>query len=175
MEIRQNTEDPIQIHDRQQFVDKQDVTTNEAHVPAYTIDGPDNHVIGIEPQTPVSFEFRDSSGEKLDGSSMVKLQKADIQGNPIGSAIIFNHNLNAFDYEKMRSDPQYYKYTNKPLLLRERESLYVFIDIPDGANDFSAEMSRMTIGDNVTSTGKPVYIRHVDTLEPGDREALAGR
>lgn len=175
MEIRQNTEDPIQIHDRQQFVDKQDVAVGETHVPAYTVEGPDNHVIGIEPQTPVSFEFRDSTGAKLDESTMVTLQKADIQGNPIGSAIIFNHNLGAFDYEKMRSDPQYYKYTNKPLLLREREFLYVFVDIPSGATDFDASMSRLTIGDNVTATGKPVYIRHMDSLSPEDRRALRGR
>lgn len=175
MDIRQNTEDPIQVHDRQEFVSKQDVSPAEEHVPAYTVEGPDNHVIGIEPQTPVSFEFRDSNGDPLDESTMVKLQKADVQGNPIGSAIIFNHNLGAFEYEKMRSDPQYYKYTNKPLLLREREFLYVFVDVPTGENGLDASMSRLTIGDNVTQTGKPVYIRHMDTLSRGEAQALVGR
>lgn len=172
MNIRTTTEDPLQIHDELSFVTKTDVTDSENHVPAYEVEGPDGYVIGVEPNTPLGVEARDSSGNKLDGSTRVILQKADVQGNPLGNAIIFEHNLDAFDYEKMRSDPQYFKYTRKPLLLKEREYLYVYFDIPSGGNAFSASDSALTIGDNVTQTGKPVFIRELDSLSKQQQSAL---
>jgi len=172
MEIRQNTEDPIRIHDNQEFVEKQDVSPGQDNVPAYTIRGPRNHVIAIEQETPLAPELRDSNGEPVDASTQIVLQKADIQGNPLGNAIIFQHNADAFDYEEMRSDPQYFKYTNKSLLLREREYLYVYARIPEGANAVSASQSRLTIGDNVTQTGKPAYIRHMDDMTEEEKKLV---
>lgn len=172
MEIRQNTEDPIQIHDGLDFVSKQNVAAGDHTVPAYTIRGPRNYVVAIEPETPLAPEFRDANGDPLDGSTQVVLQKADVQGNPLGNAIVFQHNLDAFDYEEMRSDPQYFKYTNKPLLLKPREYLYVYARVPNGANDFDASESRFTIGDNVTQTGKPVFIRHLREMSEAQKKKV---
>lgn len=172
MDIRQNTEDPIRVYDDLDFVSKQDVPDATSNLAAYSIRGPRNYVVGIEEGTPLAPEFRDVNGDKLDPSTQIILQKADVQGNPIGSAIIFEDSLDGFDYEKMRSDPQYFRYTNKPLLLKEREYLYVFVDIPQGSNDFDASESRLTIGDNTTQTGKPAFIRHVETMSQQERQMV---
>jgi len=171
MDIRQNTEDPIQIHDTLDFVSKQDVSPGQRQTPAYTIRGPRNYVVGIEQDTPVAPEFRTSTGDRIDTSSQIILQKGDVQGNPLGNAIILEHSMGTWDYEQMRSDPQYFKYTTKPLLLREREYLFVYLDIPTGSDDFSASDSTLTIGDNVTQTGKPVFIRHEDDMS-AEEQAL---
>lgn len=172
MDIRQNTEDPIQIHDDLDFVSSQDVAPGEHNVPAYTIRGPRNYVVGVEADTPFAPEFRTADGSKLDPSTQIVAQKADVQGNPLGSAIILQHNLGAWNYEKMRSDPEYFKYTNKPLLLREREYLYIYLRIPEGSDGFDAASSRLTIGDNVTQTGKPVYIRHERDMSEQEKQLV---
>lgn len=172
MDIRQNTEDPIQIHDDLEFVEKQNVSSGQDNVPAYTIRGPRNYVIGIEQETPIAPEFRTADGTPVDDSAQLVLQKADVQGNPLGNAIIFQHNMGAFDYEEMRSDPEYFKYTNKPLLLKPREYLYVYLRLPDGADDFSPSESRLTMGDNVTQTGKPVYIRHLREMNDEEQKLI---
>jgi hypothetical protein len=172
MDIRQNTEDPIRVYDDLEFVSKQDVPADTANLPAYSIRGPRNYVVGIEAGTPLAPEFRDANGDPLDPSTQVVLQKADVQGNPIGSAIIFEDSLSGFDYEYMRSDPQYFRYTNKPLLLKEREYLYVYVDIPSGSNSFDATESRLTIGDNTTQTGKPAFIRHIDSMNQQEQQMV---
>lgn len=172
MDIRQNTEDPIQVYDGLDFVTKQDVSPGETNVPVYQVRGPRNHVIAIEQETPLAPELRDSSGTPIDNSTQIVLQKADIQGNPLGNAIIFETNMGTFDYEKFRSDPQYFKYTEKPLLLKPREYLNVYVDIPSGANAVSASDSRLTIGDNVTQTGKPVFIRHLDSMSSEEKQMV---
>jgi hypothetical protein len=172
MDVRTTNEDPIQLHDDLPFVTKTDVTAGDRHVPAYKIEGPDNYVVGIESNTPLAPEARDSNGVKLDGATQVVLQKADPQGNPLGNAIIFEHNLDAFDFEKFRSDPRYFKTTQKTLLLDEREFLYVYYHIPAGSNDFDASQSRLTIGDNVTQTGKAVYIRKKNSLSATQQAAV---
>ncbi len=172
MDIRQNTEDPIQIHDGLEFVSKQDIEPGQNTVAAYTIRGPRNYVIGVEEETPLAPEFRTEDGTPIDKSTQLVLQKADVQGNPLGNAIVFQHNMGAFEYEKMRSDPHYFKYTNKPLLLKPREYLYVYLRMPEGADDFSAAESRFTMGDNVTQTGKPVYIRHLRDMDDDEKKLI---
>lgn len=172
VEVRTTSEDPIQIYDGLSFVTKTDVTPGDTATPAYEIAGAEGYVIGIERNTPVAPEFRDSSGNKLDGSARVLFQKADPQGNPLGNAIVFEANLDTFNYNKMRSDPEYFKTTSEALLIDEREFLHVYIDIPSGSNDFSASDSRITIGDNVTQTGKPVFIREKSTLNQQQRQAV---
>lgn len=172
MDIRQNTEDPIQIHDGLEFVEKQSVSPGQDNVPAYTIRGPRNYVIGIEKETPIAPEFRTADGSPVDGSAQLVMQKADVQGNPLGNAIIFQHNMDAFDYEEMRSDPEFFKYTNKPLLLKPREYLYVYVRLPNGADDFDSSQSRLTMGDNVTQTGKPVYIRHENDMSDEEKKLI---
>lgn len=173
MEIRTTTEDPLQIHDDLPFVEKQTVQPGDRHTPAYIVEGPDNHVIGIEANTPLAPEFRAPSGDKIDSSTQVLLQKADPQGNPLGNAIVFEHNLDSFDYSKMRSDSRYFRYTQKSLLLDEREYLYVYAHIPGTAsNEFDPSMSRLTVGDNATSTGKAVYIRDKDNMNQVQSQAV---
>lgn len=172
MDIRTTNEDPIQVHDDLPFVSSQQVSPGETHVPAYEVEGPDNYVIGVESNTPLAPELRDANGDKIDSSTRVILQKADPQGNPLGDAIIFEHNLDAFDYEKMRSDPRFFRHTQKSLLLDEKEFLYVYLDVPSGANDFDPGMSRLTIGDNVTQTGKAVYIREKAGMNGVEQQAI---
>jgi hypothetical protein len=172
MDIRTTNEDPIQLHDDLPFISKQAVSPGETHVPAYEVEGPDNYVLGVESNTPLAPELRDSNGDKLDSSTQVILQKADPQGNPLGNAIIFEHNLDAFDYEKMRSDPRFYRHTQKSLLLDEKEYLYIFLNIPSGANAFDPAQSRLTIGDNVTQQGKAVYIRKKNSMGQAQRQAV---
>jgi hypothetical protein len=172
MDIRTTTEDPVQLHDDLPFISKQDISPGETHKPAYTIEGPDNYVIGIESNTPLGPELRQSNGDRIDGSTQITLQKADPQGNPLGNAIIFEHNMDAFDYEKMRSDPRFFRHTQKSLMLDEKEYLYIFLNLPSGANDFKADQSRLTLGDNVTQTGKPVYIREKDSLSKTQKQVV---
>lgn len=172
MDIRQNSEDPIRIYDGLDFVSKQDVAAGEENKEAYDIRGPRNYVVGIEEDTPIAPEFRDSAGEPLDPSTQVVVQKADVQGNPLGNSIVFEEALGAFNFEKMRSDPQYFKYTRKPLLLKPREYLFVYLDIPDTANGFDASQSRFTIGDNTTQTGKPVFIQHLKNMNAKQKQMV---
>jgi len=173
MDIRTTNEDPIQIHDDLPFVTSQQVAPGEQHLPAYKIEGPDNYVLGIEANTPLAPEFRDVNGDKLDSSATIILQKADPQQNPLGNAIVFEHNLDAFDYEKMRSDPRFFRHTQKSLLIDEREYLYVYVHLPSGSNNFDPSQSRLTIGDNVTQTGKAVYIRKKNSMNDMQKQAVS--
>lgn len=171
-EIRSSSENPVQIHDDLSFVTKQDIGANSQYTPAYIIEGEENRVIGIESNTPFAPEFRDSNGDKLDDSTRVIVQKADPEGNPLGNAIVFEGNLSQFDYEKMRSDEDYFKTTAKGVLIDEREFLHIYLKIPSGANGFDAGQSRLTLGDNVTRTGKPVYIRKKSAMTAQQQAAV---
>jgi len=172
-EIQSTTEDPIQIYDELSFVTSQDIAPGVDYEPAYIIEGAEDKVIGVERNTPFAPEFRDSDGEKLDGSTRVVAQKADPQGNALGNAIVLDANLDQFVYEEMRSDPDYFKTTSKGLIIDEREFLHIYVHVPESAsNGFSAAQSRLTIGDNVTRTGKPVFIRDKQQLAPEQREAV---
>lgn len=171
--VQSTTEDPIQIYDELNFVEAQDVEPGSRYEPAYIIEGAEDKVIGIEKNTPFAPEFRGPSGEKIDSSSRVVLQKADPQGNALGNAIVLDANIDQFNYEKMRSDPDYFKTTQKGLVIDEREFLYVFVYIPSGADEgFSASQSRITLGDNVTRTGKPVFVRDKQQLSQAQRQAV---
>lgn len=171
-EIRTTREDPVQIHDDLSFVSKQDIAPGETAKPAYTVDGKTNYVIGVESNTPFGPELIDTNNSKLDDSTRLTLQKADPQGNPLGNAIVAHAHLSQFDYSKMRADPDFFKTTSKSLLLDERQFLYLFLDIPTGSANFDASRSRLTIGDAVTQTGKPVFIRKKDTLSSTQKQAV---
>jgi len=172
MEVTQNTEDPIRVHDDLDWVSKQAVSPGEDNVPAYTIRGPRNYTVGIEAETPIAPEFRTADGSPVDTSAQIVVQKADVQGNALGNAIVFETNMDAFDYAEMRSDPEYFKYTQKPVLLKEREFLFVYLRLPQGADDFDPAKSRITIGDNVTQTGKPAYIRHMRDMSEEEKKLV---
>lgn len=171
-ELRSTSEDPLQLHDRLDFVHKQDIQPGENNKPAYWVEGKRNYVIGVERNTPVAPELYDQNGDRIDESVRIVLQKTDPQQNPLGNAIIMESNMDAWNYNKMRSDPDYFKTTRKSLVLDEREYLHVYLDIPDGVPGFDAERSRLTIGDNVTTTGKPVFVRDTDSLNGAQREAM---
>ena len=153
----------ISIDDRKQFVASEDVAAGEKAA-AYEIEGPDGYLIGIEAGTPVAPAFRNANGEKLDGSTQVTIQKADRQGNPLGGGIVFDEQLSRFDYAKMRTDPDYFRHTDRDLMIDEREIVLVFIDIPEGAEGFSADQSTLTIGDETSDFGRPVEIVSHDAL-----------
>lgn len=171
-ELRSTREDPIQIHDGLNFVSKQDISPGETSTPAYTISGTDQYVIGIEKNTLFAPEFYDTNGDKIDESTRVVIQKTDPQENPLGNAIAFQANFGQFDYAEFRSDPEFYKTTTKSLLIDEREYVHIYLDIPSGSADFDASASRLTIGDPVTQTAKPVFIRKKDSLSRGQQQAV---
>jgi hypothetical protein len=170
-ELRSTEEDPIQIHDGLNFVTKQDISPGETATPAYTIEGTDQYVIGIEKNTLFAPEFYDTNGVKIDESTRIIVQKTDPQENPLGNAIAFSANFGQFNYEKFRSDPEFYKTTTKSLLIDEREYVHIYLDIPSSAASFDASASRLTIGDPVTQTAKPVFIRKKDTLSGAQKQA----
>lgn len=164
MQINTPRDGQISIDDQKPFVESNDVTTSDSNVAAFTIEGPEGYVIGIEEGTPVAPEFRTSTGEKLDGSARVTIQKCDKQGNPIGSGIVFTELMSRFDYEKFRTDPDFFRKSDRDLMIDEREIVKVFVDLPEGANDFSAAQSQLTIGDETSDFGKAVEIVNHDNL-----------
>lgn len=172
-EVQQPGEQLIEIRDGHGFVVKQDVQPSDSppHY-AYEVQGRDNYVIGIEEGTKVALELYDVNGDPLDTSTQVKFQKVDPQRNPLGDAIIFETGLGQFDYNKMYSDPQFFKTTSDPLLLDEKEFLHVYLDVPSGAANFDASRSRITVGDKVTQTAKPVFMRRKDDLSKRQRDAV---
>ncbi len=170
MQIRTPRDGRISIDDQKPFVDVSDVDSGETQVAAYEIEGPDGYVIGIESGTPVAPEFRDAYGNPLDGSTRVTIQKCDRQGNPLGSGIVFSELLSRFDYSKMRTDPDYFRKTDRDLMIDEREIVKVFVAVPDGANGFDADQSELTIGDETSDFGKPVEIVSHDDLS-GEQSA----
>lgn len=172
MQISQGQgEEPITISDDKEFVSKQDVAAGTRGI-GYTVEGPIDYVIGVDAGTVVAPYFVDENGEKLDDATRIIMQKADPQGNPLGNAIIFEDSLSVFNYHKMLSDTDYYRFTHKPLLLDEREFLYVYIDVPEGVPGFDASNSRITMGDKSTRKNQPVYIREKGSLNSGQQDAV---
>jgi hypothetical protein len=172
MNLTKPQDSKISIDDSKNFVTVQDVPADTPDQYAYQIDGPDDYLIVVEQGTPVAPEFRDSTGTKLDGSDRVTIQKCDKQGNPIGSGIVFTELLNRFDYAKMRTDDDYFRYTNRHLMIDEREIVKVFVDIPASENGFDAVESQLTIGDETSDFGKAVEIIHKDNLTDAERRAV---
>jgi len=106
------------------------------------------------------------------GPNGEKRGKADPEGNPLGNAIVFESNLDVFNYVKFRSDEDYFKTTSKGIVIDEREFLHIYLQIPSGANGFDAGESRLTIGDTATRTGKPVFIREKSSLNAQQQAAV---
>lgn len=173
MEIApQESEKQISLDDDKPFVEKQDVGAGNPDTPAYTIVGPDDHLIAIDANTPVGPEFRDVNGDKLDGSTRVTMQKCDKQGNPIGTGIALSDVLSRYDYDEMRVDPDYFRKTQKSLMIDEDEIVKVFVDIPSSANGFDASQSRITVGDDTSDFGKPVGIVDKGNLSGEQQNAV---
>lgn len=164
MQINSPTDGLISLDSRKPFVEATDVEAGETQVAAFTIEGPEGYVIGIEQGTPVAPEFRDADGNKLDGSTRVTIQKADRQGNLLGSGVVFSELLSRFNYEKFRNDPEYFRKTDRDLMIDEREIVKVLVDIPAGSPGFSAANSELTIGDETSDYGRAVEIVSHDSL-----------
>jgi hypothetical protein len=165
MQLNTPQDGRISIDATKPFVDEQQVEPGEQQTPAYTITGPNNYVIGIEEGTPVAAEFRAQTGEKLDDSTRVVIQKCDRQGNPLGSEIVFSELLGRFDYSEMRTDPDYFRRTSTDLMIDEHEIVKVFVQIPERAEQaLSPAQSVLTIGDATSDFGKPVEIVHHSEL-----------
>ena len=171
--MRINTPDDgrISIDDDKPFVEKEDVAAGEK-AEAYTIEGPEGYLIGVEEGTPFAPNFRDENGNSLDGSTRVTIQKADRQGNPLGGGIAFSELLSRFNYAKMRTDPDFFRNITRDFMIDEREIVYIFVDIPEGTEGFSAENSTLTIGDETSDFGKPVEIVAHDRLSSEQLSAV---
>lgn len=167
-------EQQIPFSDDLDFVDAQTVAAGEAPAKdnyAYRVKGPEGYVVFIQAGTEIAPELRDSAGNKLDGSTRVLFQKCTKQGNPIDEFVL-NQSLDAFDYEKMRVDPDFFNYTSKDLMLDEREIVKIFLEIPSGANDFDPAKSRLTIGNTTSDYGTPVEIIDHDDLSDQESQAV---
>lgn len=170
----QGAEVEITLHDSLEFVEKQDVPAGEAPTKdnwAYRIKGPEGYVIFVQAMTVFAPEFRDSNGDPLDPSTRVRFQKCDRQGNPL-SEYLLSELLGRFDYEKMRTDPDYFRKTTRDLFIDEREIAKIFVEIPAGANGFSADHSRLTIGDDTSDFGTPVEIVNHENLSGQESAAV---
>lgn len=165
-------EQNIALHDDLAFIEVQDVAADDPNTAAYTIEGPDSYVIGVDSGTPVAPEFRDVDGNKLDDSTQVTIQKCDKQGNPLGDGIVFNDHLGRFSYPDMRNDPDYFRSTTKALMVDEREIVKIFVDIPAGSTGFDANQSRVSIGDTTSDFGAPVEIIDHDDLSGEESQAV---
>lgn len=173
MEIgSQSIEKEITLDDTKPFVEKQDVPAADTNTFAYKVEGPDGYVIGIDAGTIVAPEFRDVDGDKLDSSTRVTIQKCDKQGNPIGSGVVFSETLGAYNYTKMRTDPDYFRKSQQDLMVDEREIVKVFVDVPAGQPGFSAANSRLTIGDDTSDFGTAVEIVDHDDLSGQQTQAV---
>ena len=167
-------EQEITLHDGLQFVESQDVPAGASTTRdnwAYRITGPEGYIIFVQARTIFAPEFRDSSGDPLDDSTRVIFQKCDKQGNPL-SEFVLEDLLGGWDYERMRTDPDYFRKTTRDLMLDEREIAKIFVDIPSGSNDFSADQSRLTVGDDTSDFGTPVEIVDHDELTAEESAAV---
>lgn len=167
-------EQEITIDDHRGFVEKQDVEAGSSTTKdnwAYKIKGPENYVLFVQAGTEFAPEFRDANGEKLDSSTRIKFQKCDKQGNPL-SEYVLSELIGRFNYTKMRTDPDYFRHTNRDLMLDEREIVKIFLEIPEGGENFSAEHSRLTIGDDTSDYGTPVEIVDHDDLSGQESAAV---
>ncbi|WP_142857875.1 hypothetical protein [Salinigranum halophilum] len=173
MEIaNQAVEKELTIDDSKPFVTKQDVAAADSETPAYEIKGPRGYVVGIPVGANFAPEFRDSAGAPIDPSARVTLQKCDRQGNRLGGKIAITDLLSSFDYEQMRTDPDYFRKVTKPLMIDEDELVRCFIDIPAGSNGFSASESRLTIGDDTSDFGVPAEIVSHSDLTTEESKAV---
>ena len=161
----------ISIDDDKPFVEKEDVVGGEKAA-AYTIEGPEGYLIGVESGTSVAPAFRDENGNPLDGSTRVTIQKADRQGNPLGRGIVFSELLSRFNFAKMRTDPDFFRNTDRDLMIDEREIVHVFVEVPDGEPGFNADQSTLTIGDETSDFGKPVEIVSHNSLSTEQMAAV---
>lgn len=175
MQIGQTgVEKEIAISDDLPFVEKQDVAAGDAPAKdnwAYRFKGMEGFVVFVQNGTNFAPEFRDANGDKLDGSTRVTFQKCDKQGNPL-SEYVFNAQLNRFTYQKMRNDPDFFRYTQRDLMLDEREIAKIFLDIPASATGFDAANSRLQIGDDTSDFGVPVEIIDHDDLDGNEMAAV---
>lgn len=159
---------------KEKLVESQNVTAGDTPAKdnwAYKIESPEGRIIFVPSGVPFAPELREANGDRLDDSTRVLFQKCDSQGNPLAQYVL-NSLLGRFDYEKMRTDSKYFRRTQKDLMLDEREKAKIFLAIPEGAGDFSADESTLTIGDDTSDFGTPVEIIEHNDLSSGETNAV---
>lgn len=130
---------------------------------AYTLRCPKGKVVAIESGTAFAAELRDFEGDPLPDDTRVIVQKADKFGNPLSGGVIFNDILARFDYQRMRSDPDYFRTTHTDLLLQPDEYLDIRLELTQGAQQgFCPELSSFSF-DGWGDGGHP-YIAELEEL-----------
>lgn len=153
-------------------VEKNDVAPGDSHTPAYELEGQDGYVLFIPEGVLFAPDFYDANGDPIDGSTRIILQKCNKQGDPLGNGICLNELYSKWNLEKMRNDPDFMRGTSKSLMLDERERAKLFLEIPEGAEAFSAAKSRITIGDTTSDFGSAVEVLDHDDLTPEEKAAV---
>lgn len=174
MDINNTNEELIEITESLPFVDETEPPTGETarSVAAYELTVPEDYVLAVRAGTPVAPEIRDVNGAPLDDSTRVIIAKADRQGNVISDAYGLDAQLSSFDYEKMRSDSDYFVRTNRTIVANSREKIMVFVVAPAGSISMDAATSHLTIGDNTTAQGKAVRLKETSKLSGEHQAAL---
>lgn len=72
----------------------------------------------------------------------------------------------------MRNDPDFFRKIREGFMIDEFEIVKIFVDIPAGSPDMSADNSIINIGDNTSDFGKPVEIVNHDDLSAAESEAV---
>lgn len=172
MEIQETKETETILDENNDFISEGSPGSEDRHTPAYTLEVPEDYVVGVDAGTPFAPEFRDANGAKLDPSTRVIVQGADRQGNALGDAIILDERLSAFEYSKMRKSEDYAVTTSDGILLDEYDQLHVYCVTPSGANTFDPAQSRMTLGNANASWGTPVEIVEHNALSAEESAAV---
>ncbi len=161
--VTQPTVSKTRISEDSSFVEQK--TPNGQTVPAYVVEVPDDYVFGVERGTMFAPEFRDSSGQKLDGSTRVIVQVADRRGNVVSDAILMDIRLSELDYTNMRSDEDFIRELSDTAVLDEREELHIYVVEP-GSSNFDHSASNLTIGDATSNlSGAVKTVRREDIGE----------
>ncbi|MBZ6496017.1 hypothetical protein [Natrinema longum] len=167
-----NVEQETTLHAGLPFIEMQDVAAGDDRTACVTITGPEGYLIAIDAGTNIAPEFRDADGQKLDGSTKVALHKCTKQGDPLPGGQAFSDTLNRFEYSKMRVEPDFFRYIDEELMIAEREIVKMFVEIPEGSSGFSAEQSRLHVGDDTSDFGVPVSILDTDNLTEQEKAAV---
>jgi len=168
MNIQQPAESTISIDDGMSFVDEH--AGGDMDTEFYTIQCPKGYVFGIDNDTLLAPEIRDSNGEKVEGR--IVLIKQDRRGNDLSEALVYDGNLSQFDYNKMRNDRDFIRETDRGVVLNEHQRLAVYVIPHDSNTTLDHGNSRFMLGDASTSLSKPVSVTEKSALSPAHKKAV---
>lgn len=172
VDVDNQNEERIELTGDLDFVEINEPAAGSEEPAAYAVRCPADYVLTVKAGTPVAPELYDANGNKLDTSTEVRLVKATRQRNEIGDTQAFESQLSAFDYEKMRTDSDYFRRTQETITLDERQYLLVKVHVPSGANAIDQQASNITIGDSTSRDGQPVFMKRKDELPEQHQRAI---